>query len=75
MGKEYKICSKTVMDTSDKYIKFDSNNISNHYWEFQNQIKLNWNKSIKNESYSEIEKTIDKIKKSGTGKTQSKSYK
>ena len=65
MKKEYKVCSKTVMDTSDKYIKFDSNNISNHYWEFQNKIKLNWDKSIKKEVSSELEKIIEKIKKKG----------
>ena len=68
MKKEYKVCSKTVMDTSDKYIKFDSNNISNHYWEFQNKIKLNWDKSIKKEVSSELEKIIEKIKKKGKNK-------
>ena len=39
MNKKYKICKKTVMDTSDKYINFDQNDISNHYWDFQNKIK------------------------------------
>ena len=30
--RKYQICSKTVMDTSDPYISFDNDGISNHYY-------------------------------------------
>ena len=31
---EYRICTKTVMDTSDPDINFDENGISNYWWEY-----------------------------------------
>ena len=30
MGSDYKICSKCVMDTSDKQIRFDVRGVCNH---------------------------------------------
>lgn len=36
---EYQICTKTIMDTSDPNISFDSNGISNHYWEYKKKEK------------------------------------
>lgn len=39
---EYKICKKTVMDSSDSYIKFDENGISNHYYEFHDRLNKSW---------------------------------
>ena len=42
-AKEYKVCSKTVMDNiTDPDISFDSNGISNHYWNFHKRIKQHW---------------------------------
>jgi len=38
----YQICTKTVMDTSDPSITFDSDGISSHYWDFQRKVKPNW---------------------------------
>ena len=41
MLKEYRICSKTVMDTiSDPDITFDENGICNYYYEFSDKIKI-----------------------------------
>jgi len=40
--KAYQICSKTVMDTSDPTIIFDTNGISNHYWDFHKKVKPQW---------------------------------
>jgi N-acetyl sugar amidotransferase len=44
-NKPYQICLKTVMDTTDPGISFDSDGISNHYWDFQRVVKPNWNPS------------------------------
>ncbi len=64
----YKICKKTVMDITDKYIKFDEEGISNHFWDFQKYIKPNWDKSINKSDKVYLERIIDKIKKKGKGK-------
>ena len=37
-----KICSKTVMDTTDPRIVFDENGVSDYYHHFNNVIKPNW---------------------------------
>ena len=42
MNNDYKICSKTVMDSSCPGTSFDKDGISNHYWEFINYVKPNW---------------------------------
>ncbi len=65
-NRTYKICSKTVMDTSDPDIIFDENNISNYYWDFQNKVKPNWPLLKKNNN--ELEKKINKIKNDGKNK-------
>lgn len=40
MFKEYQVCSKCVMDTSDPYIKFDENGVCSHcHWYEQRVIK------------------------------------
>lgn len=38
-SKNYQLCAKTIMDTSDPNIFFDSNGVSNHYWEYQEKAK------------------------------------
>ena len=39
---DYKICSKTVLDTSYPLITFNDNGISNHYYDFIEKVKPNW---------------------------------
>tara|TARA_Y100001970_G_scaffold294333_1_gene450876 strand:- start:11204 stop:12334 length:1131 start_codon:yes stop_codon:yes gene_type:complete len=56
----YKICKKTVMDTSDPSIFFDNDGISNHYHDFQNNVLPKWNHGIGREK--ELKDFIDKIK-------------
>ena len=63
---KYKICSKTVMDTSDPNITFDENGVSNHYWDFINEVKPNWH--VEKEGKSNLSKTLKKIKDLGKGK-------
>ena len=55
-----KICKYTVMDTSFPGIEFDSNGVSNLYWDFQKNIKPFWNPNKK--SLNDLNKVIDKIK-------------
>jgi N-acetyl sugar amidotransferase len=63
---DYQICAKTIMDTSDPHISFDENSISNHYWDFHNQVKPNW---YPNENGNKIlEEKIEAIKRAGKGK-------
>ena len=34
----YKICAKTVMDSTDPSITFDENGISNHFYDFKDLL-------------------------------------
>lgn len=36
----YRICSKTVMDTSDSSITFDKDGVSNHWWEYKTREQI-----------------------------------
>lgn len=42
MNNTYKICQKTIMDTTDPNIIFDENGISDYYHNFINNILPNW---------------------------------
>ena len=46
--------------------KIDKNGISNHYWDYNNNIKDKWKRS--QDGINELEKKIEKIKKDGSGK-------
>jgi N-acetyl sugar amidotransferase len=63
---DYKICIKTVMDTSDPSIDFDSNGISNHYWDFVNNIKPNWYPN--DLGHIKLEQIVNRIKEEGKNK-------
>lgn len=62
----YQMCTKTVMDTTDPKITFDTHGVSNHYYEYQ--------KAAENELLEEpkrtqvLEKNIAEIKANGKGK-------
>jgi N-acetyl sugar amidotransferase len=62
----YTICAKTVMDTTDPGTTFDTNDICNHYWDFQNTVKPNWHPN--EQGRHELEQRIEAIKKSGKGR-------
>lgn len=64
--RNYQICTKTIMDTSDPNIVFDVNGISDYYHNFQNVIKPNWHTDEK--GYQELMQVAEKIKKEGKGK-------
>ena len=64
--KSYQICNKTVMDTSDQSISFDKNGVSNHYWDYQKNIKnIFHDKNLLTEDFN---KKIESIKFNGRNK-------
>ncbi len=66
MDKVYKICSKTIMDTSDPEIVFDKDGISDYYHNYHQNIKPNWHTD--EVGYNQLMKIADTIKKEGKGK-------
>jgi len=62
----YKVCTKSIMDTSDLKIKFDENGVSDHWLNFEQNIKPNWNTG--EEGHAELMRTAEKIKQEGEGK-------
>jgi N-acetyl sugar amidotransferase len=66
MVKEYRVCTKTIMDTSDPDIVFDEQGISDYYHNFHNNILPNWHTDQR--GYDELMQIVDKIKKEGKGK-------
>ncbi len=67
MPREYQICTRCIMDTSDPDITFDQNGYCNHCT--QALIKLNKNKFANDdERLKHLNRIINKIKKSGKNK-------
>lgn len=64
--KNYQICTKTIMDSTDPNIVFDENGISDYYHNFHNVIVPNWHTNEK--GYAELMHIAAKIKKEGEGK-------
>lgn len=62
----YKICSETVMDTSDSKITFDRNGVCDHAIDFHKNIKPHWDTGI--DGARKLEKIVEKIKYDGRGK-------
>ena len=56
-----KVCSKTVMDTTDPNIEFNQYGESNYYTNFIKNISPNWKND--NSRFKELERISDKIKK------------
>ena len=63
---EHKMCTRCVMDTSDKILKFDENGVCTRCNEFEHRIVKEWNYGKGHEK--ELKKLLDEIKKSGKGK-------
>jgi N-acetyl sugar amidotransferase len=66
MNEVYKICSKTIMDTSDPHIVFNENGESDYYLNFINTILPNWRTD--SQGINELMQIADQIKKEGKGK-------
>jgi N-acetyl sugar amidotransferase len=66
-SEEYKICTKTVMDTiGDKDIQFDQNGVCNYYHEYVRKLKIRVPEP--KEAEAQLLKMVDTIKKDGVGK-------
>ena len=63
---EYRICSITIMDTSDPNIKFNDNGESDHYTNFMKTILPNWHTDKK--GFEDLMQNAKRIKKEGVGK-------
>ena len=61
--RKYQICSKTIIDTSDPSVTFDKDSISDHYFDFINHVKPNWQTDEKGQK--QLSKLVDKIKSKG----------
>jgi N-acetyl sugar amidotransferase len=66
MRSDYKICSKCVMDTSDKQIKFDARGVCNHCKDYS--TVLNKQLISGDELKEEFTRLAEKIKMEGKGK-------
>jgi N-acetyl sugar amidotransferase len=64
--KDYRICSRCIMDTSDPYIEFDQNGCCNHCANYINNILPHWHPNEEGEQL--IAKTIERIKLNGKGR-------
>lgn len=62
-NKEYQICSKCVMDTSDSRIKFDENGVCDHCNDFQINVEPNWYPN--EEGLENLKNKVKKIKEDG----------
>lgn len=66
MSQSYRICTRTIMDTSDPNITFDERGESDYCANFDTQIKPNWHTDARGEA--ELMRTAEKIKAEGKGK-------
>lgn len=66
-SEEYKICTKTVMDTiGDNDIRFDQNGVCNYYHEYLRKLKIRVPEPM--EAESQLLKMVHTIKNDGVGK-------
>lgn len=61
-----KVCTKTIMDTTDSKITFDTEGISDYYHNFHKNILPNWHTDERGRL--RLEQIADTIKKKGRGK-------
>lgn len=64
--REYQICTKCVMDTTDTKIIFDDQGVCDHCRTFEKDILPYWHPD--QESEKELSKLVEKIKRDGKGK-------
>jgi N-acetyl sugar amidotransferase len=63
---QYQICTKTIMDTSDSNIVFNTEGVSDYYTNFKEVIEPNWHTDQR--GMNELMQIADKIKKDGKGR-------
>lgn len=65
-SKDYRICTKTIMDTTDPDIVFDADGVSDYFHNFQKNILPNWHTDQR--GHAELMQIAEKIKAEGKGK-------
>lgn len=65
MNRNYQICTRCIMDTSDPEIIFDEEGVCNHCHKFDGESSLFWFPNAEGES--RLKKIFDEIKKKGAG--------
>lgn len=63
---DYHICTKTVMDTSDPWITFDAEGVSNHYYAAKQRLELELQDG--NSGAEQLRRIADQIISEGAGK-------
>jgi N-acetyl sugar amidotransferase len=63
---QYQICTKTIMDTTDSNIVFNTEGVSDYYTNFKEVIEPNWHTDQR--GLDELMQIADKIKKDGKGR-------
>lgn len=66
MDKEYQICTRCVMDTTDPLIRFDENGICNHCKDYEKRVENELIPSGKREE--QLKLLVDKMKREGKSK-------
>lgn len=64
--REYQMCTRCVMDTTDPEITFDEHGVCNHCREFDEVISKNWFPNA--EGQRRLEVIVEQIKREGRGK-------
>jgi len=64
--KDYQICTRCIMDTTDPEIYFDEKGVCSHCLKFENQLKKNWFPN--EEGKKRLDAIIKKIKSDGKNK-------
>lgn len=62
----YRICTKTIMDTSDRFISFDDSGISNHYYDYFVQEEFHVRKGA--EGADRLKEMANRISRHGAGR-------
>lgn len=66
VAREYQVCSRCVMDTSDSRIVFDDQGVCDHCYAFDNDVKPRWHPDA--QGRAEVERAVARIKEEGKGK-------
>lgn len=64
--KNYQVCTRCVMDTTDPAIRFDENGVCDHCHDFDTNVKPNWHTDEHGEQ--QLTQLVKKIKATGKGK-------
>jgi N-acetyl sugar amidotransferase len=63
---DYKICTRCVMDTSDPHIQFDEQGVCDHCYDYDKNVKPNWDTGKKGRAV--LEAMTREIRTAGKGK-------